>query len=76
MSRVLFGKRKFDLNIFSLNEPTNDHSFENITQEPQIDKSFKNLVVDELNCLDEPIRDALVSYTPLKEIVNSSFENL
>ena len=36
--RVLFERKKLDLSIFIFNEPTNDQSFENITQEPQINK--------------------------------------
>jgi len=39
-------------------------------QEPEIDQSFENLFEDELNCLDDSIRDVLVSYIPLKDIVN------
>ena len=64
------------MSIFTFNEPTNDQSFENITQEPQIDKNFKNLFEDELNRLDESIRDALVSYIPPKDRVNSSLEEM
>jgi len=45
-------------------------------QEPQIDQSFENLFEDELNCLDDSIRDTLVSYIPPKNIVNSSFEEM
>ena len=75
-SRVRFKRGKLDLSIFSFNEQTNDQSFENIPQKSQIDKSFKNLVEDELNCLDESIRDALVSYTSPKEMVNLSFEEI
>ena len=75
-SRVPFEREKLDLSIFSFNQLTNDQSFKNIIQEPQIDKSFKNLIEDELNCLDESIRDALVNYTPLKEMINSSFEEM
>ena len=70
-SRVLFERRKLNLSIFSFNKPTNDQSFENITQELKIDKSFKNLIEDELNCLDESI-----SYTPPKGMVNSIFEDI
>ena len=40
-SRVPFERRKFDLSIFTFNELTNDQSFENITQEPQIEKALK-----------------------------------
>ena len=40
-SRVSFERGKLDLSIFLFNEPTNDQSFENTIQEPQIDKSFK-----------------------------------
>jgi len=52
---------------------TNDQSVENITQKPQIDKTFKNLFEDELNCLDG---DALVSYIPPKDMINPSFEEM
>jgi len=45
-------------------------------QEPQIDQSFENLFEDELNCLNDSIRDTLVSYIPPKDIVNSSFEEM
>ena len=34
--RVSFKKRKFDLNIFTFDEPINDISHENLIQEPQI----------------------------------------
>jgi len=74
MPRVSFERRKLDLSIFTFNEPTNDQSFENITQEHQIGKSFKNLFEDKLNHLDELIKNALVSYIPLKDMVNPSFE--
>ena len=40
-SRVLFEKRKLDLNIFIFNEPTNDQSCEDISQEPLIDQNFE-----------------------------------
>ena len=43
-------------------------------QEPQIDQCFGNLFEDELNCLDDSIRDALLSYIPPKDIVNLSIE--
>ena len=66
-------KKKLDLRIFTFNEPTNDQSFEIIFQEPQTDQSFENLFEDKLKCLDESIRDVLVSYIPSKEMVNSSF---
>ena len=45
-------------------------------QEPQIDQSFENLIEDELNCLDDSIRDTLVSYIPPKDIVHSSLEKI
>ena len=45
-------------------------------QEPQIYQSFENLFEDELNYLDDSIRDASISYIPLKELVNSSFEDM
>jgi len=50
--------------------------FENITQEHQIDKIFKHPFENELNCLDESIRDALVSYIPPKDMINSSLEEM
>jgi len=65
--RVLFERRKLDLSIFTFNEQLNDQSFENITQELQIDKSLENLFEDELNYLDESIRNALVSYITPKD---------
>ena len=72
--RVSFERRKLDLSIFTFNEPNNEQSFENITQEHQIGKSFKNLFEDKLNHLNELIKNALVSYIPLKDMVNPSFE--
>jgi len=75
-SRVLLERRKLDLSIFKFNKPTNDLSFENITQEPPIDKSFKKPFEDELDYLDQSISDALVSYIPLKDMVNSSLEEV
>jgi len=39
-----------------------------------IDQSFENLFENELMCLNELIRDALVSYAPPEEIINKSFE--
>ena len=45
-------------------------------QEPQIDQSFEDFFEDELNFLDDSIKDALVSYIPPKDIVNSSFEEM
>ena len=73
-SRVPFEKRKSDLSIFTFDESTNDRSFENKIQEPLIGQSFENLFEDELMCLDESIRDALVNYTPPKKIIDLSFE--
>ena len=61
--RVPLKKRKFDLNIFTFDEPTNDISYKNIIQEPPIDLLFENLFKEELMCLDEPTRDHLVNYT-------------
>ena len=75
-SRVSFERRKLDLSIFIFNEPTNDQSFEIIFQGPLTDQSFENLFKDKLKCLDESIRDAFVSYTSSKEIVNSNFEEM
>ena len=48
--------------------PTNDISHKNIIQEPPIDLTFENLF-EELLCLDEPIRDILVNYTPPREVL-------
>ena len=62
--RVPFKKRKFDLSVFNVDELINDISHENIIQEPLIDLTFENLFEEELLCLDEPIRDILVNYTP------------
>ena len=66
-------KRKLDLSIFTFVEQTNYQTSENKIQEPLIEQSFKNLF-DELICLDESIRDALISYSPPKKIVDPSFE--
>jgi len=66
-SRILFEKIKLDLSIFTFDEPTNDQVFENMMQESLINQSFENLFEDELICLDESVRDALVSYTSSKE---------
>ena len=41
-------KRKFDLNIFTFDEPINDISHENIIQETLIDLLFENLFEEEL----------------------------
>jgi len=57
-------KRKFDLNIFTFDEPINNISHENIIQEPSIDLIFENHFEEELMCLDELTRDILVNYTP------------
>ena len=46
----------------------------NALQELQINQSFENLFQDELMCLNESIRDALVSYSPPDEIGDQSFE--
>ena len=43
-------KRKFDLNIFTFAEPTNNKSHENIIQEPPIDILFENLF-EENSCV-------------------------
>jgi len=59
--RVPFEKKKLDLSIFPVDEPTNDQSFENLFEDKPI-------------CLDESVRDALVSYTPPKKIVDLSIE--
>ena len=73
-SRVSFEKRKLNLSIFTFDESTNDQAFENMIQESLIDQSFKNLFEDKPICLAESVRNALVSYTPLKKIVDLSFE--
>jgi len=73
MSKVFFERRKFDLSICTFNILTNDQLVKNITQEPQIDKSFKNLFEDELNHFDESINDALVSYIHPKDMITPSF---
>jgi len=59
----VFEKRKLDLSIFTFDESSNDHSFENMIQEPLIDQNFEELFENELICLDESTRDALVHYT-------------
>ena len=41
-------------------------------QEPLIDQNFEELFENELICLDESTKDALVHYTPSKEIVDLS----
>jgi len=43
-------------------------------QEPLIDQNFEKLFENELICLDESTRDALVHYTPPKKIVDMSVE--
>ena len=75
-SRVPFERKKLDLSIFIFNEPINGKLFENIAQEPQIDKSFKNLFENEFNRWAESIRETLVSYIPAKDMVNSSLEEM
>jgi len=57
-----YGRKSLDLSIFTF-ESTKDQSFENIIQEPLIDQIFENFIEDELRCLDESTRDALVSHT-------------
>jgi len=71
---VPFKKTKLDLNIFTFDEPTNDQTFQNLIQDSLINQSSKNLSEDELICLDKSVRDALVSYTPPKKIVDLNFE--
>jgi len=73
-SRVLFEKRKLKLSIFTFDEPTNDQSFDNTLQELRINQNFENLFKDELICLDESIRDTLISYSSPEEIGDTSFE--
>ena len=55
-------------------EQTNDQSLEIIIQEPLIDQSFENFFEDKIICLDDSIRNALVSYTPPKAVSDLSFE--
>ena len=76
MMYVPFEEKKLDSSIFTFNKLTNAQSFEIIFQEPQTDQSFEDLLEDKLKCLDESIRDALVSYTSPKLMVNSSFEEM
>lgn len=73
-SRVPFERRKLDLSIFSFDEPTNDNSFRNIIQEPLIDPSFEEIFGNELSCLGELVRDALVSYTHPVEFMDLCLE--
>ena len=73
-SRVPFERRKLDLCIFIFDEPTNDQTFENIIQESLIDQRFENLFEEKPVCLDESVRDALVSYTSPKKIVDLNIE--
>ena len=72
--RIRFEKRKLDLSIFTFDKPTNDQGFKNIIQESLIDQSFENLFEDKPICLDESVKNALISYTPPKKIVDLSFE--
>ena len=67
--QVPFKKGKFDLHIFTFDEPTNNISHENIIQKPPIDIPFENLFEEELMCLDEPTRDLLVNYTSLGKVL-------
>ena len=62
------------MSIFTFDESSNDHSFENIIQEPLIDQNFEELFEDESICLDESTRDVLVHYRPPKVIVDLSVE--
>ena len=73
-SRVLFEKRKLDLSIFTFDEQINDQTSKKIIKELPIDQNFENLFEDELICLDESIRGAVVGYTTLEKIVDQSFE--
>jgi len=68
-SRVPFEK-KFDLSISTFDEPINDQAFYNTLQGPRIDQSIEIFFEDELMSLDGSNRDVLVSYTPLKEIID------
>jgi len=45
-------KGKFDLSVFTFDEPIIDISHENIIQEPLIDLTFENLFEEALMCLD------------------------
>jgi len=62
-------KKKFDLSVFNLNEPINDISHKNIIQESSINLTFENLFKEKLMCLEEPIKDILVNYTPPRKIL-------
>ena len=64
------------MSIFTFNEQINNQSSVNIIQELLIDQNFKNIFEDELVCLDESIKDALLSYIPLEKIVNQFFEEM
>ena len=59
--RIPFEKTKLDLSIFTFDELTNDHTFQNLIQESLINQSTENLFEDELIYLNESVRDALVS---------------
>jgi len=69
-------KRKFDLSVFTFDDPINGISHENIIQKPPIDLTFENLFEEELMYLDEPIRDILVNYTPPEESIDLIFEEM
>ena len=64
------------MNIFTFDKPINDISHENIIQELPIDLLFEKLFEEELMCLDEPTRNILVNYTPPRESVGLSFEEM
>ena len=72
--RVPFKEIRLDLSIFTFDEPTNNQGFKNMIQESLIDQSFENLFEDKPICLDESVRDTLVSYTPPKKIVDLSIK--
>ena len=40
-SKVPFEKKKFELSIFTFDESSNDHFFQNMIQEPLIDQNFE-----------------------------------
>jgi len=64
------------LSVFNFNEPINDISHENIIQELSIDLTLENLFEKELMCLEEPVRDILVNYTPSKRSVDLNFKKM
>ena len=64
------------MSVFIFDDPINEISHENIIQKPPIDLNFENLFEEELMCLDKPIRNILVNYTPPEESIDLSFEEM